>query len=281
MRKLIVALVVLVALLAVVDRVVVSAAEGVVARRVQVAAELEQQPTVDIRGFPFLTQAVGGEYDRLDISLDSLERDGMRVQDLSVRLEQVHAPLARMLSRDGSITVRADSARARVLVPYEVIEQRIPIDAEVQRQGERLQLSGEVSVLGQQLPAKALVEPSVADGQLVFEAAEVRAGGRTMTDRMADAFSFTVDVGELPFGLQVDGARAAADGLRVTARGADILLTGSGTASGRALAPHPSEAWARRVPRDPRRNEDRPDGVGPAVLCARVSVADWMAHHGH
>lgn len=239
MRKLIVALIVLVALLAVVDRVVVSAAEGVVARRVQVAAELEREPTVEIRGFPFLTQAVAGEYDRVDISLDSLKRDDMRLQDLAVRLEQVHAPLGQMLSRDGSITVRADSAQARALVPYEVIEQRMPAGADVQPQGDQLRLSGDVSLLGQQLPASALVEPSVADGQLVFEAEEVRAGGRTVTDRLADAFSFTVDVGELPFGLRVDGAEAAEGGLRVTASGTDILLTRAAVANGKAFTAYP------------------------------------------
>lgn len=258
MRKLIVALVVLLALLAVADRVLVSAAEGVVARRVQVAAGLEREPTVEIRGFPFLTQAVAGEYDRVDISLGAMERDDMRLRDLTVRLKQVHAPLGRMLSRDGSASVRSESARASVLVPYGMIEQRMPVDADVQREGERLRLSGEVSVLGQQLPASAIVEPSVANGQLVFEAAEVQAGGRAVSDRLADTFSFTVDVGELPFGLRIDGARAADGGLRVTARGADVLLSGAAAAAGE---PSAGGSHGDSLPDAPPEAHDGSDGV--------------------
>lgn len=231
MKKLVIALVVLAALLVAADRILVSAAEGVVARRVQVAADLERQPTVQIRGFPFLTQAVRGVYRRVEISLTALGRGDTRLEDLRVRLRDVHAPLAQMLNRDGSVTVRAESARATAVVPFAVLERRIPGDIEVNPQGDRLRLTGEVTIAGRSVPASAVVEPSVSEGRLVFTATAVTAAGATVTDRLGERFSFTVEVGQLPFGLHLTGVRVTGGGVRVIAAGTDLLLTGPDAAA--------------------------------------------------
>ena len=57
-KGLLVVLLLLVALAVVADRAVEQVAEGVVAR--QLAAELGTTPSVEVGGFPFLTQAIGG-----------------------------------------------------------------------------------------------------------------------------------------------------------------------------------------------------------------------------
>ena len=226
MRKLIIALVVLAALFVAVDRVVVSAAENVVARRVQVAADLEQEPQVEIRGFPFLTQAVRGLYRRVDISLDGLQRGDARLESLVVHLKDVHAPLAQMLNRDDSIRVRAESAKASAVVPYHVIEQRIPGEAQVKARGERLRLTTAVTRFGQEFAAEVVLQPSISDGNLVFSAQRIQVEGVGVTDELAERFDFTVEIGRLPFGLHLTGVEARPGGVRLAAVGKDVLLTG-------------------------------------------------------
>lgn len=228
MRKLVIALVVLAALFVAADRVLVSAAESVVARRVQVAAELETEPTVQIRGFPFLTQAVRGNYRQIDISLTALERGDVRLENLVAHLDDVDAPLSQMLRQDGSATVRADSAKAAAVVPYEVIEERLPRGIQAEPRGDRLRLRGEIDVLGQTQPVTAVVGVEASQGTLAFDAMRVRVGGRAVPGSLAERFSFEVEVGELPFGLRITGAEATGEGVRVTAVGQDVLLTGPG-----------------------------------------------------
>lgn len=234
MRKLIVALLVLAALFVAADRVLASAAEGVVARRAQVAADLEPQPEVQIRGFPFLTQAVRGEYNRIDVSLTALERGDARLKDLVVHLRDVRAPLGQMLRQGGSITVRADSARAAAIVPYQVIEKQLPAGVQAEPNGDRLRLSGNVTVLGQQRSASALVDVSATEAGLAFDPARVQVEGRTVPNALGGRLSFDVQVGDLPFGLRITGVTVRENGLRLTAAGKDLLLTEQGGAASAA-----------------------------------------------
>jgi hypothetical protein len=78
-KALLVTLVVLLGLLVVADRVAVNVAEDRVAQQVQSSGRLAGPPTVDIGGFPFLTQAVAGDYSdvRLQLSADDLAQPGL------------------------------------------------------------------------------------------------------------------------------------------------------------------------------------------------------------
>ena len=90
MKKFLAALVVLVALLVVLDRV----AEVVTARRladqIQASQHLLSPPSVSIGGWPFLTQVVAGRYDTVTISSAApIGRDGISVSDTDVHLHGV------------------------------------------------------------------------------------------------------------------------------------------------------------------------------------------------
>lgn len=240
MRKLLVALVVLAGLLVALDRVLVVAAENVVARRIQVTAGLDEEPTVEIRGFPFLTQAIGGVYRHVAVSLSSVERGDVRLEDLVVHLRDVHAPLGQMLRSEGSVSVRAESATASATVPYAVIEARVPGDVQVTPEGDRLRLASSGSFLGRGLSGAALVEVSAEAGELVFDATEIRVEGRTVTSQLADEFSFTIEVGELPFGLRIAGVRVTRNGLRVVASAENVRLTEPAAAEANVTPPPPA-----------------------------------------
>ena len=115
MRKLVVSLLTLVALLVVVDRVGLWAAQHDVAKRLQADAHLAATPKVEIHGFPFLTQLVGGDYHSVDISMSGLDSNGLRVDRLTVHLHSAHVSIGDVLSQDRS-RIRVDKATAHLFL---------------------------------------------------------------------------------------------------------------------------------------------------------------------
>ena len=115
MRRLVVALVAIVALLVVADRVAVLAADHVVAGRIQADQQLDSRPSVSIHGFPFLTQALGGKYDDVTLTLHDLRKGGVPIRTLRVRLRGVHVPLGAVVSQHLR-SVPIDRAEATVVV---------------------------------------------------------------------------------------------------------------------------------------------------------------------
>src|SRR6266487_4063862 len=67
--------------LVIADRVAVSAADAAVEKRLaeQAPFDASNKPDVSIRGFPFLTQALSGKYDDIEVSGDSLDRKSTRL----------------------------------------------------------------------------------------------------------------------------------------------------------------------------------------------------------
>src|SRR3954454_5463429 len=97
-RALAVVAVLLLGLAVLVDRVAVGVAEGKVASELATRGDLHGTPEVDITGFPFLTQAIGGRYDDVRISLTADELgqpDGTRAD---IALHGVHVPLSAVVS---------------------------------------------------------------------------------------------------------------------------------------------------------------------------------------
>ena len=82
---------------------------------VENTANLGSDPTVDIRGFPFLTQAISGKYDEIEIRADHV---GSTFGDLDVEanLYGVGLPAGDLLSRDLH-RIPVDRLEAKVRFP--------------------------------------------------------------------------------------------------------------------------------------------------------------------
>jgi hypothetical protein len=117
MRKLIVSVLILVALLAVADRVAVSAAQRDVARRIQVDQHLRSTPSVTIGGFPFLTQLVAGTYDDVTVTVRGLHSGALAVSRLTAHAHGVHVSFGDVLAQHIS-RVPIDRATAQVVLSY-------------------------------------------------------------------------------------------------------------------------------------------------------------------
>lgn len=233
MRKL-VALLLLVLLLVVVDRVAVSVAEGQIADRVQTSQSLPQRPSADIAGFPFLTQVLRGRYKQVGLQVQGLEREGLRLSDIRLDAEGVRVDPGDLISGTVS-SVPVDHARGEVLVSYEDLNAYLANRVEVPkitvaRDGQDLRVTGtvELPLLNRpvSLSGNARIDIAGDDVTLLPEAVQTVTGFlpdfAEGSAREALTVRFSID--GLPLGVRLDSARATDEGLLFTAVGDGLTL---------------------------------------------------------
>ena len=224
----------LLVLLVAADRVAAAVAERLLADELQRSGGFASRPDVEVRGVPFLTQVLAGRYDRIDVvarDVDAGEVAGTPVElsRLSATLRGARVPLDDALS--GTVTsVPVDRVDARVLLPFSVLERSTDVgDLTVAPDGDRLRLRGSVEVFGQELTASARGRLTVDDGAVVVTAESVDVGNDVVDDLVGNAvedrFDVRVPLTGLPYGLEVDAVTVQPDGLAVTARARDTVVS--------------------------------------------------------
>jgi hypothetical protein len=117
-RRLVIALVVLVGLLVIADFAAAAIFEHEVSKRARDQFGLSDDPDVTVGGFSFLLQAFSGEYDEVKIDARGVPvKDTLRDVDVTVTLHHVHAPLGDLISgnvkaisvdeADGTVNINA------------------------------------------------------------------------------------------------------------------------------------------------------------------------------
>lgn len=228
MRRLVVVLIVLLALLAVADRVGVLVAQSVLASQVQDQLELDQTPDVSIRGIPFLTQAVRGDYGDVRVQLPDVDAGSLQNIAVDARLQGVQVPLSDAIRRQidqvpvdrisGTLTVRYDElARASGISGLKIV-----------RAGDSLKLTGSVQVLGRKLDASAVGRVEVRGNDIAINAEQAEIAGvavpQVALDAAARLLSFRVSPTNLPLSLRITSVDIGDDALFVGAVSDDVVL---------------------------------------------------------
>jgi len=211
MRRLVIIAVVLVAVIVVLDRVAVVAADHVVATRIQTQEHLPSRPSVSIGGFPFLTQAIGGKYDDVTLTVHDFHGPVVPVDTISVELHGVHVGLGAVFSQHLS-SVPVDSATARVLLSYDDLNGYLRgkgITVAPDGDG-RVRVTGSVTVRGQTLSATGTATIDVGSDSLLL--------------RAVNAVTIRVPLAGLPFGIELRSATATNRGIQVTATAQGLIL---------------------------------------------------------
>ena len=230
MKALVVTLVVLLGLALVADRVAVGVAEDRVAEAIADRGGLAGTPEVSIGGFPFLTQAVAGDYDdvRIRLTADDLDQPAGTTGD--VRLRGVHVPLSDVLG--GSVEqIPVDRIDGEVTLSYELLSRELGTDTTLTREGDGLRLTKTVHVLGVDVPLTAVGTVALDGQDLVIDVDQAGAAGVDLPDRLVRAASDSLDLRyplDLPFGLQLSGVTPEDDGVHVTGGATDTVLSSSG-----------------------------------------------------
>jgi hypothetical protein len=218
----------LLALTVVVDRVAVGFAEDEVAQQMADKGGLAGTPEVDITGFPFLTQAIGGRYDEVRISLTAEQLGQPEGTRADVVLRGVQVPLSSVLS--GSVRqVPVERIDGTVTLTYALLSAQLGADTRLEREGDGLRITRTVKVLGHRLRLTATGQVLLHGDDLVVDVEQASGAGVDvpdwLLDRAVDLLEVRYTVPALPFGLRLTGVTPAEDGVVLDVEAVDTVLT--------------------------------------------------------
>ena len=222
MKKLLVFLIVIAALAVGGDRV----AAGLVADDAERRLETEgfTAPSVQMHGFPFLTQLAARRFERVTLTADGIDAGEGEARAVSAELTDVHAPQ--------SGPVQVGTLTASGTVPYDVVS-RASGSAALQLApgaGGQVQVSRTVEVAGQSFDvvAKARVQARGTQLRIVPTGLEV-AGLASLDARLSallsDQVAIVYDIPDLPAGVRVEKVTATRTGFQVRVTGRDLAVT--------------------------------------------------------
>jgi hypothetical protein len=226
MRKLLIAVVVLLLLGAGADFAAARVFEDRVTEALQREYDLGQRPVVQVRDFPFLPHLATGRFSTIDLAATDATARGINAAQLQLTLHGVRVPREVMLGEPGRITVdRADGT-------IELTEAEVNRLLADRLQGGTLaikedgvEIRSQVQFLGQSLDALVTGQLGARDGGVTFTPSEIRVGeqgiGPSLDDQLASRFTFQVPLPELPAGVRLE---------RVDTRPGTVVLSGRAAA---------------------------------------------------
>ncbi|MFI1483311.1 DUF2993 domain-containing protein [Streptomyces sp. NPDC020747] len=252
LRILLIVTVILGGLFIIADRVAVGFAEDEAADRLKTNEGLATTPSVSIKGFPFLTQVVGGELDEVEVGIKNYEADTsgatggtgaakgttpdkIRIDDLTAQMRGVafsgDYSSAKAASATGTATISYDELlKAAKAEPVNVTN---GVTAEVVGLSDggngKIKVEVEATVLGTKLPRPVSVLSSVS---VKGDTVEVHAdslpnlGIQLAEDKARLITDFRQQIDGLPGGIKLDKVEAAPKGVDITVKGSDVSLVG-------------------------------------------------------
>ena len=190
---------------------------------------LSGTPSVDIAGFPFLTQAFAGTYEDVRIALTAKELDQPAGTSADVRLHGVHVPLSSVLS--GSVQqVPVDRIDGTATLSYDLLAAQLGGDTTLRREGDGLRITRTVQIAGYTLPLTAAGTVTLEGDELVIDVQKASGAGVDvpgfLVDKVSDLLDLRYPIPALPFGLEVTGVQPGDDGVEVTVAAQDTVLHG-------------------------------------------------------
>jgi hypothetical protein len=217
----VVAVVVLVGGVFVADRVTEAQAESRVVDAIEQNLDgVVGTPSVDLGGFPFLTQVMAGSLDDVTGQLDGVTLEGIKATDVTIDATDVSTSEPYTL---GTATIEATLPTASI---EQIVKDKSQLDVSVAVDGDALTASGKV--LGLTLAANLV--PRVEDGKLLVNVQNVKIAGLSVDvdklpsaigDRLTDV---EVPVSGLPDGMTLSKATVVDSGVRITATGKNVVL---------------------------------------------------------
>jgi hypothetical protein len=262
MRRLVIALVVLVVVLVAADFGAAALAESAVSRQMREQVGLVDDPSVRINGFPFLTQAVAGEYSSIDVDATRISIGDFREVELTAHLQDVTAPLS-MLLGSGAKTVDVAKVEGTAKVGANDLERLVPdvtkvrietVDEKALEQlvsdgadesiaaidpDQSARIVGTVNLLGKPVEVAVIVVLELDKGKATITPRDIRKSDGTplplptaIQSAVLKRFAQPLDTGALP--LQVTPTKfVAKDGtLQISGTASGVTLGGSSPTAG-------------------------------------------------
>ncbi len=221
MRRFLIVVIVLLALLLAADRGAEYLAGRAAADRLADRPEVVGQPDVDVGGFPFLTQLAAREFQDVDVSVPALTAQGVPLTDVDLQLQGV-TPVS------GYTSVQVETADATAVLTYGDLQAASPVPGLTYSDGGdgSVAFSGSLEVLGRQVEVTGTASLQ-AQGSTVTVIPQQFNTGNPNLDAAAGRLlggGLTFQIGGLPANVGLTGARGGPDGVVVTATGSNVTL---------------------------------------------------------
>jgi hypothetical protein len=261
MKRLVIAILILVPVLVAIDFGAAAITESAVSRVMRTQLGLADDPSVRINGFPFLAQAAADEFSSLDVDAQQITVGPLREVGVRAQLRDVTASLP-MLLGPGPKTMQVQVAEGVVRIPADDIERLVPgvaklrietVDEFVLEQaidegadvaiGDidpdlAVRLVGSSVLFGRsELAVIAALE--LTDEEIRIVPRDIRLSGSGGTQipaavqqQLQRLFTLRIDPGELPLQITPTKLRAVDGGLEISGRARDLTLGDVASASG-------------------------------------------------
>ena len=242
LRILLIIAVILGGLFVAADRLAVHFAEGEVADRLKTQEGLTTTPSVDIKGFPFLTQVAGGELDDVEVGMKDYAAD-TGTSGGSIRIDDLNAAMKGVAFSGDYSSATASTAAGTATIAYDQLlkaaksqETQLPLGITAKVVGlsdggnGKIKVAVKATVLGTTLPEPVYVLSTVtASGDTVKVHADAlpKFGGVQLAETRIRAITdFEQKIEGLPGGIRLDKVEAGADGVEIAVKGSDVKLAG-------------------------------------------------------
>lgn len=223
---------VIVVLLVAADRISLLVADSQIASRVQKSQGLASSPKVSIKGFPFLTQVIGGRYGEVDVAVRDVTRNGLTVDRVSVHAHGVSVPLSKVLS--GSvIEVPVGRADGQVTLGFanlnSYISRQLGQVLTVSSDGQKLRLTGTLPV-PPNLSVTAEASIDVSGNSITLRPTALETvlskvpGGQASRSVIQRFFTVKLPISQLPFGIRLQRATVTKHGIAIAASATGLTL---------------------------------------------------------
>ncbi|MEJ3652275.1 DUF2993 domain-containing protein [Actinomycetes bacterium KLBMP 9759] len=259
MRRLIIAVLVLAGLLVAADFGAAALAESAVSRQMREQVGLDDDPSVRINGFPFLTQAISGEYGSVDVVANRIKVGELKSVDVTAQLREVRAPLS-MLLGSGPKSLVVGEAEGTIRIPAKDLETMVPgiedlriesidlaaLEAAMEDGGDptlsvidpekAARLVGTTTLMGQEVEVSVIAVLQLVDKKAQIVPRDIRLGGSdapalpaTVQRTLQKTFTVTVDPGSLPLKVVPIALRADNGALVVSGVAENLTLGAAAT----------------------------------------------------
>ena len=254
MKKLVITLLVLIALFVGADFGVAAAAEYQVSKKMREQLKLNQDPAVRINGFPFLTQAIAGDYSDIRISADAVSFSNLRNVAIQADLHNARASLSDLVSGavrsvtiddvQGSVKARASDVGRILGIPDLGIDAApqdpgtaAPVGGATPASVSGIKLTGSKDIAGMTTKFTLLGTLSLVNGEIQLTPHKLEASNTQMPQLpqalqnkfMQDlARSFRFNLGSLPFKVTPTAVHAESGALVIEGTAQHVVIGGSG-----------------------------------------------------
>ncbi|HEX8508490.1 MAG TPA: DUF2993 domain-containing protein [Propionibacteriaceae bacterium] len=222
---LVLVVVVLALLIVVADRVGQQVVERRVAQQLQTELGTASPPSVDIEGFPFVTQVLRRSFSSVHVVAEDVQ-----APDQPTKVKQVDLRLHDVTSQDNFATSTAARVDGTATLDYPTAQKLTGQPLRYAREG-RVEVSQPTDLMGVPVTARVIGRPVVdaADQTLSLGDPELTVAGVDVPDTTSKALLDSIvkpaPVRGVPFGLKIIDVTAMPEGLVAGVQGSDVTFS--------------------------------------------------------